>query len=358
MKILHVITSLQTGGAEKLMVDLLPRLKQMGHEVELCVFDGTKTPFYEQLEATGVPIHPLSIGESVYNPKHIIRVCRLMKDFDIVHTHNTACQLFVAFSNLFIRKSIVTTEHSTSNRRRRYPIFRWVDSWLYHQYDMIVTVSDISGKNIIDYVGDYSLPIKSIPNGIDVNQFRYAEPCQEITEVYKDCYVSIMVAAFRYEKDQITVIKAFNLLPQKYHLFFVGDGEKRCECEALSQALGLNGRIHFLGIRSDVPNLLHTADVVIMSSHREGLSLSNLEGMASGTPFIASDVDGLHEIVDGYGILFPHEDEHTLAASITKVCEDNQYAKKIADQCQRRAAQFDISKMAERYNQVYMQLKQ
>ena len=68
MKILHVITSLRTGGAEHLMVDLLPELKKMGNEVELLVFDGTRTPFYEQAEAMGIKIHSLAIGESVYSP--------------------------------------------------------------------------------------------------------------------------------------------------------------------------------------------------------------------------------------------------------------------------------------------------
>ena len=57
MRILHVITTLYTGGAEKLMVDLLPRMKAAGHYVELCVFDGTHTPFYAQLEKAGIRIH-------------------------------------------------------------------------------------------------------------------------------------------------------------------------------------------------------------------------------------------------------------------------------------------------------------
>ena len=58
MKILHVITSLRTGGAEKLMVDMLPRMKALGVEVDLCVFDGVRTPFYEELEKKGVKIIP------------------------------------------------------------------------------------------------------------------------------------------------------------------------------------------------------------------------------------------------------------------------------------------------------------
>ena len=68
MRILHVITSLRTGGAEKLMVDLLPRLRDLGNDVELLLFDGTRTLFYEELENTGIKIHTLSVGGNVYNP--------------------------------------------------------------------------------------------------------------------------------------------------------------------------------------------------------------------------------------------------------------------------------------------------
>lgn len=353
MKILHVITSLRTGGAEKLMVDLLPRLRDLGHEVDLCVFDGERTPFYQELESKGFKIIALRQSGSVYDARNIFALVSLIKKYDVVHTHNTACQMYVAFANIFAKKYIVTTEHSTSNRRRKYPILKWIDSWMYHQYKTIVTVSDIAGQNIKDYIGDSSLPTKTISNGIDVNRFRNADPCKEILDTYKDCYLSIMVAGFRYEKDHATVIKAFSLLPEQYHLLFVGDGEKRGECEAISESLGLKDRIHFLGIRMDVPNLLQAADVVIMSSHREGLSLSNLEGMASGKPFIASDVEGLHEIVSGAGILFPHQDSDTLANQICHCCTDKDYAAEVGANCTVRAQKYDIGKMAELYAMLY-----
>ena len=354
MKILHVITSLQTGGAEKLMVDLLPRLKQMGHEVELCVFDGTKTPFYEQLEATGIPIHPLSIGESVYNPKHIFRLCRLMKDFDIVHTHNTSPQLFAAIAYIFGKQILITTEHNTTNRRRDKWYLKLGDLWMYRQYRKIICISDQARDNLVNYIGEYSR-IVTVYNGIDIARFANAELIENPDTSIKTIS---MVSAFRPQKDHKTLIKAFCLLPDNYLLQLVGDGELRKETENFAKQFSCADRIHFMGNRSDIPAILKGSDVIVLSSHYEGLSLSSIEGMASGTPFIASDVDGLHEIVDGYGLLFPHEEEHALAASIIKVCEDKIYAKKIAEQCQRRAAQFDIRKMAENYNQVYMQLKQ
>ena len=65
MKILHVITSLATGGAEHLMVDLLPRLRGVGNDVELLVFDGTDTPFMRQLLDAGIVVHRLGIGGNV-----------------------------------------------------------------------------------------------------------------------------------------------------------------------------------------------------------------------------------------------------------------------------------------------------
>ena len=353
MRILHVITSLRTGGAEKLMVDLLPRLRDLGHEVELCVFDGLRTPFYEALEAKGIHVIPLHVGGSVYDPRNIFLLISLIKKYDVVHTHNTACQMYVAMANVFAKKCVVTTEHSTSNRRRGYPVLKWIDAWMYRQYQTIVTVSDIAGQNIKDYIGDASLPIMTITNGIDVNRFSRAEPCQEIINAYKDCFSCVMVAGFRYEKDHTTAIKAFSVLEEKYHLFLVGDGEKRGELETLVASLCLDGRVHFLGVRMDVPNLLQAADVVIMSSHREGLSLSNLEGMASGKPFIASDVEGLHEIVDGAGILVPHQDAEALAAQISRCCLDKEYAAEVGARCHLRAQQYDIKKMAVQYSRLY-----
>ena len=111
-------------------------------------------------------------------------------------------------------------------------------------------------------------------------------------------------------------------LPNDFHLFLVGDGVRRPELEALTQELSLGNRVHLLGLRTDVPNLLHAADYVVMSSHFEGLSLSSVEGMSVGKPFLASDVDGLREVVKGAGILFPHGDSETLAQAISNLADN------------------------------------
>ena len=165
-----------------------------------------------------------------------------------------------------------------------------------------------------------------------------------------------MVAGFRYEKDQPTVIRAISYLPDNYHLLLVGDGERRQEFESLINELGLQNRIHLLGLRNDVPQILKSSDVIVMSSHREGLSLSNVEGMSSGNPFVASDVEGLREVTKDYGVLFPHEDARYLASEIEKLSTDTEYRNDIVEKCKARANQYDIVEMAKNYNLLYKNL--
>lgn len=353
MKILHIITSLRTGGAEKLMVDLLPRMKKQGHEVDLCVFDGVSTPFYEELERRGIQILALHEEGGVYSLWNAFKLVKVMKGYDVVHAHNTPAQLCSAIANLFVRTRLLTTEHSTNNRRRGKWGMKFFDRWLYRQFECIICVSDKAAENIRNYVGTEHINVVTIPNGINTSDFEQAAADEKFMTEHAGKKCGLMVAGFRYEKDQKTVIRAYALLPEEYHLFLVGDGEKRNEIEALVTSLGLNERVHLLGVRGDVKNLLKSVDVVIMSSHREGLSLSSLEGMACGHPFIASDVEGLREIVGGYGVLFPHENEKVLSDVIRQLCEDESYAEKISTKCQLRAKMFDIEVMVTRYMHLY-----
>lgn len=356
MKILHVITTLLTGGAEKLMVDLLPRLKDSGHQVELCVFVGKRTPFYEQVEEAGIKVHAFADHGSVYDPRHILRLRKLMKGFDIVHTHNTAPQLFAALAKPNSLK-LVTTEHNTDNRRRHIPLLKVVDSWMYSQYNKIICISDQAEANLCEYL--YSKECKStskictIYNGVDVRKYADAHPSEEIVTRFEGLHVAIMVAAFRPQKDQSTLVLAYKHLPEDYHLLLVGDGECRSQIEQLVADEGLQDRVHFLGLRSDIPELLKAAEIVVMSSHYEGLSLSSIEGMASGRPFVASDVDGLREIVKGNGVLFTHQDDEKLASNILHLTTDQVYYQTVVKQCQQKAFLYDIQKMVEGYEGVY-----
>lgn len=358
MKILHVITSLRIGGAEKLMTDLLPRLQQLGHEVAIYVFQGVHTPLVDQLKKAGVQVIMGSENESVYSPKHISVLRTLMPHYDIVHSHNTSPQLFVALANIGRDIPIVTTEHNTTNRRRNHVCFRPIDRWMYRQYKQIINVSEACMLNLQAYLPELRKDtMRVIVNGIDVQRFANAECSAEFNHrTLHASHIIINVAAFRKQKDQPTLIRAMRYLSDDYHLLLVGEGERIDSCRQLALAIGVSQRVHFLGVRTDIPELLQAADVVVMSSHYEGLALSNLEGMAAGKPFVASDVDGLREIVAGYGVLVPHEDAKALAAEIERLCTDELYASMVTKRCQERAMAFDISKMVAGYDAVYQEV--
>ena len=354
MKILHVITSLETGGAETLVVNLLPRLLALGHEVGLVVFNGKQTMLMDRLETLCPSCRIYKFGQSYYNPLYIFKLIRIMRRYDIVHTHNSSPQLYSAIANMFCHKKLVTTEHSTNNRKReRGGLLRIVDRCMYKKYDGIVCISDIAHDKLIGYLRDRSLNEKicTINNGVDVEMFHTAKP---ISDIHKHRFVILMVAGFREAKDQDTLIKALTKLPQdKFEMWLVGDGERRDELKKLVTDKKLDDNVRFFGVRSDVANVLKAADVVVMSSHWEGLSLSNIEGMSVGKPFVASDVDGLREITKDAGILFRHEDADELANIILRLSEDKAYYDEIAARCYERAKQFDISKTVDGYNRVY-----
>ena len=354
MRVLHVITSLQTGGAERLMVDLLPRMvKKANTTVELLVFNGERTPFMDELESKGITVHKLAIGGSVYNPTNIIKMIRHLGLYDIIHTHNTAPQVYVPISCLFLphHGRLVTTEHGIESKRRSLWWFKPIDKWIYKQYAAIVCIADQSRFIFEQYIGK-KRSISIIYNGIDIT--RFSRPINNVAG--KDSFIISMVAAFRKEKDHATVLRAMTHLPGNYKLILVGDGVGKTAMHSLASELGLGDRVSFLGLRQDVPDILEQSDVVVLSSHWEAFGLAAVEAMAAGRPVIASDVGGLRNVVGGAGVLFPHGDDRSLAHDILRLCENPDEYRKVACRCQEKARQYDISVTVDRYLALYNQL--
>lgn len=355
MRILHVITSLRTGGAEKLMVDLLPRFKAMGNEVELLLFDGTRTPFYVELENLGIKIHHLSICGNVYNPANIFKVRRYLSGYDIIHTHNTACQYYVSVASRMGKKryKLVTTEHNTTNRRRNFKLFKLTDRAIYSAYDKIVAIAKSTADNLTAFIGS-SRDIAVVDNGIDILKYSTSKtsqiPCAD-TDV-----IVTMIAGFRAQKNQDTLIRAMKLLPENVKLQLVGDGDRRKLMENLVGELNLCDRVEFTGVRTDIPEIMEQSHIIVLSSHWEGFGLSSVEGCASGRPVVASDVPGLREVIGDAGILFPDNDHAALAEEIMKLITDGDHYQAVAARCRQRAMDYDINITANKYISLYKSL--
>ena len=355
MKILHVINSLSMGGAEKLVADLAPLQRERGHDVEVLLFRGGESAFRAGLESAGIQVYDFGTGTSVYSPLNVLRLIPFMRKYDVIHVHLFPAQYYVALAKLlsFSKACLVTTEHSTHNRRRDISFFRYFDKWAYRRFTKIVGISPMTTDALDRYLKEPGR-VQTISNGAAISKIHEVEAVLRESVVPATCRLMLMqVAGFREAKDQDCVIRALKNLPSDVHAVFVGDGVRREICEKLADELGVRERAHFLGVRSDVPALLKSADVVVMSSLWEGFGLAAVEGMAAGKPVVASDVPGLAEVVGGAGILFSKGDEKALAGIISKLASDKEFYEKTATACVHRSRDFDIRKTAEAYLAVY-----
>ncbi len=353
---------MDTAGAEKLLLETIPIYNMKGVKMDLLLLNGRKSPFLKELEEQDIcNIYSLGNG-SLYNPKLIFSIIPFFKKYNVIHVHLFPAFYWVGLAKLisFSSVKLIYTEHNTTNRRRSNHFLKVIDSFIYPIYDKIICISKDVEIKLKEHVGIPDIKFELIHNGLNVSKIFLETPYLKsdlgfnITE--KDI-VLIQVSRFQTQKDQSTLIKSLNYLPENAHLLLVGDGILRRQNELLSEQLSLSNRIHFLGVRMDVYKLLKTADIVVLSSHFEGLSLSSIEGLASGKPFIASDVSGLSEIVSGAGILFPNQDINALGVAINQLINDKNYYDSIVTQCLIRAKEFDINIMVEKHIDVYNSLK-
>ena len=359
LKILHIINNLAAGGAEKLILETLPLYRKEGVEVHLLLLNNRNPAFYDELLNTACcPVYVLG-SRSVYNPLLIFRIIPYLRRFPLVHVHLFPALYWTALAKMisFPKAKLCFTEHSTTNRRRSRPYFKMLDRMIYRQYARIVTISPDVDDALRLYLGAGNDRIRLIPNGISLEKINSAEP-YPATEFFPDhdARIIIQVSRFYVPKDQFTLIRAMSLLPAQVKLMLVGDGDLLPSCRELATELGLEQRVHFTGIRMDVPRLLKTADIVVLSSKYEGLSLACLEGMASGRPFVASDVPGITGTVSGAGILFPAGDAQALAGVIRDLLTDEKLYSDTVAACRKRAAQYDISVMAGKYIGLWKEL--
>ena len=358
MKILHFITSLRTGGAERLMTGLLPGLAAAGHDVELLVMDGTSTPFMDELRQAGIPVYALSHGSAaMHNPLLAMRLRRFLKrgQYDIVHTHNTPCQILAAV--VAPRDVIlVTTEHNTTNRRRGSKLLRGMDSRMYGRYNAIIACSEAVGQALAAYLPETATRLTVIENGVNLNAFRNAIPADDIVKRYPGKNILVMAAAFRHQKDHATMLEALKLLPERFALVLAGDGATCPEIKRLCTRFNINDRVFFAGNRKDIGAVMASAYINILATHHEGFGLSAIEAMASGRPFIGSDVPGLREAIVPGALTVPHKSAQALADAVLALESDEKLYREVACACAARSNHFDIAHTIEGYNTLYKNL--
>jgi glycosyltransferase involved in cell wall biosynthesis len=358
MKVLNIINSLATGGAEKLLIETIPLYLKNEIVVDLLVLDGSEYPFMKQLHKySNVNIYALGV-KCIYNPINTVKIIPYLKKYDIVHVHLFPSLYWVALAKILSLSSItlIFTEHSTSNRRIQNKICTLVERFVYRLYDRVVCISPQVRDVLLQHLGRNEDELIIIENGVNLLRFQSSNDLSRpklSNNIYESDILLIMVAGFRIQKDHETLLKSLVLLDNKIKLLLVGDGERKQEIEQSISLKGLSERVFLLGVRMDIPQLIKTCDIAILSSYWEGFGLVAVEGMASGKPFIASDVPGLREVVQGAGVLFPQGNEKILADEIMKLINNKQYYNEVSEKCIKRAAQYDINVMVNKTIELY-----
>ena len=277
----------------------------------------------------------LKIREDLGTIRRLRRVFKQEKA-QVIHAHGLKAALVTAaaLTPLGHPHFLFTAHNSLPQSRSAFGSwgYRVVQRWMFARMDKIISVSDAVRSQIVRYVPERK--VLTIYNGISTS--RFGEFSWELARdplglAHEDQVVGT-VARLIPSKGIHTLLEAFSLISKivpKLKLVVVGDGPERVKLEKYGQALGLENRVHFLGWRDDVPQLMAGWDVFALPSTSEGFNLSVLEAMASRLPVIVADLPSLREAVvpNRGGLVVLPGNAAELAAALLHLLKDPEKAK-------------------------------
>lgn len=356
MKVLQVINTLALAGAETLVKDIVLGLRGHGVETDVYVLRRLHSPLEEDLKRAGVSLFG-STNLSVYSPKQVWSLAKHLSShcYDLLHVHLFPAQLWAVIAAKFLNRRInlITTEHSTHNRRRRW-YFRPLDQQMYRQYSQIACISDGTERALLNWLPTLAGKTHIVWNGVDVARFAWSNSLNKTALLGIQPGIPLVLCVGRLEepKDHVTLLHAVSRL-EDVHLALVGDGPLRTELEALAARLSITQRVHFLGRRTDIPMVLKTADIYVQPSRWEGFGIATLEAMAAGLPIVASDVPGLADLVGNTGMLFPPGNVDALVDCLGLLLSRPDMRSELGQRAINRASEYDIKLTIERYLHLY-----
>lgn len=358
MIIVQVINSLETGGAERLALSLHRGYLTHGEKSILISIAGSKYGWSE----TGI----FSLGlSSPYDPRVLLRLAGLpeetfLESADIIHSHLFPSQLIVSLvrDGIHLNGRLITTEHSTSNRRRRTISGKLIDRLFYPLYDRIVCVSDGAASELGCWIPEVSDRLEVISNGIDLKEFKAAGVFDG-----KEKMVIISVGRLTDAKNYHTAIKAFSILcsnsESDLKYVIAGSGNLESELKELAAELGVSSSMEFPGDVKNIPVLMQEADIFFMPSIREGFGIAAVEAMASGLPVVASDAPGIGDVVGRDGscgtLVNPHSPVE-MAEALSNLIDNQDSARKMGLCGLKRASLFNIESTIEEYLKLYQEV--
>ena len=359
--VVHVVHSLETGGLENGVVNLVNRESGQFRHVVVCM--SGSGAMHERLDAS---VEVVTIGKRPGNDvrafARLVRVFRRLGP-GIVHSRNWPTVDAIPAARVAGVSRVVHSEHGREfsdpdgrNARRR--LARRLLAPLVSHF---VAVSNDLRAWLVAEVGIPPRKVTTIHNGVNLDRFGVVEKrgAREQLGLPAEALVIGTVGRLDPVKDQAALVRALaGLLPghPETWLVIVGDGPCRADLGRLSRELRVEDRVRLLGQRSDVPVVLSAMDVFALPSIAEGMSNTVLEAMATGLPVVATRVGGSPELVaDGVtGRLVPRSHERALCEALATYLEDADLREVHGKAARQRAIErFGLDRMCQGYVDVY-----
>jgi glycosyltransferase involved in cell wall biosynthesis len=361
VRILQVIPTLATGGLERVATSLTIGLAETGDTVVVCTAGLNVLQVNENaLRDAHIPIERIrrptrAPWALIHSGLSIARAIRRSRP-EVVHAHNPAAALSVAFARLAAgrrRLPIVTTFHGLADGDTASAV-----RVLRLTSDLVVAIGPAAAADLVDA----GLPpdrLVTVLNGIRVTPTRPREETRRRLGVEVDAELVVTVGRYSSEKNQRQLLEALALLaPSRPWLraLLVGIGPSELELRGHVARLGLESVATLVGLRDDPLDIAAAADVATLTSLREGLGLSLIEAMLVGTPVVGNRVGGIPDVIsDGEtGLLVEPGDADALAAALGRLLDDEALRDRLATAARRDAeTRFSIAAMLEGYRAAY-----
>jgi glycosyltransferase involved in cell wall biosynthesis len=286
----------------------------------------------------------------------------------VVHAHQYSPFFYAALAKFVSRRRfrLILTEHGRHFPDVVSPVRRGINRIVLDRLaDAVNAVCAFSAKALSRNDGFAGKRIEVIENGIDIDRYRNQPDRDALRNrlgLRLDRRYVAMVARFHPVKDHAMLLRAFALVAaarEDVDLLLLGDGPLREALEMQVAKAGIEGRVRFLGVRRDVPDILQAIDVFSLTSVSEAASLTLLEAMAAGVPVVVTDVGGNREIVrEGVdGLLTPRGDDQATAAALLKVLDSPEMARRMGEAGRKRVEErYQLDRTIERYFDSYRRL--
>jgi glycosyltransferase involved in cell wall biosynthesis len=359
-KIAHAVYSLMIGGSEVLAWRIAKGLLRSGrYDCSIYAVD-RGGPLSSALSADGIKYRTFSRKSRIDLKLLGGLAAQLRADkIQLVHTHHIAQLLYAGLAARLIGAKVIHTEHdfySFSNRPRSQVLLRILSKMA----DVVTGVSDPVSSFLRDRVGIPAQKIMTIRNGIDISTYRCVKPIARSEWGWNNQDVVVgCVARLEPEKGVAILLEAFRLvLTHQPHakLLIAGDGGEREQLRSTAGRLGLNGSVQFLGIRSDIPEVLATCDVVALPSIYEGLPMALLEAMAAGKAVVATRVGAIPDVIrEGRsGMLVPPASAASMAEALSVLVGNQGKRQEMgAEAFKVVEADYSFSHMLQTYESLY-----